>query len=82
MERELHKETLMQAQPQKKLIHEGQYIAEVEVQLIESEDTWAPYLSVEDAQKLDDVRLALRRGDIQSALRLAKIYQLTPVNAA
>jgi hypothetical protein len=42
------------------LIHEGRYAAEVPVELIENEAGWSPYLSVEDAKKLDVVRLALR----------------------
>ena len=43
-----------------KLVHEGNYVAEVEVvvEMIHAEDGWAPYLSVEDACKLDDVREA------------------------
>lgn len=48
-----------------KLIHEGKYIAEVDVELMETEDEWSPYLSVEDAYKLDDVRETLRRGDVR-----------------
>ena len=39
-----------------KLIHEGQYVAEVVVELIETGDGRSPYLSVEDAYRLDDVR--------------------------
>ena len=62
-----------------KLVHEGHYVAEVEVDLIEEDTGWLPYLSLEDAQKLDEVRQALRRGDIRSAGRLARVYTLTPV---
>ena len=62
-----------------KYIHEGRYVAEVDVQLIESEDEWAPYLSVEDACKLDDVRDLLKSGQIQAAAKKAKVYLLTPV---
>jgi hypothetical protein len=46
----------MNKQPRKKLIHEGQYLAEVDVELLVTDDEWSPYLSVEDAYKLDDVR--------------------------
>jgi len=46
-----------------KLIHEGRYAAEVPVELIEDDTGWSPYLSVEDAKKLDAVRLALRRAE-------------------
>ena len=62
-----------------KLVHEGQYIAEVDIDLIEEDTGWSPYLSLEDAQKLDEVRQALRRGDITSAGQLARVYTLTPV---
>ena len=64
-----------------KLVHEGQYAAEVDVELIETENDWSPYLSLEEAYKLDDVRMALRHGDIQRASRLARVFSLTPVLA-
>jgi hypothetical protein len=63
----------------KKLIHEGDYAAEVEIDLVESEEGWSPYLTLDDAEKLDEVREALRRRDIRSASRLARVYYLTPV---
>lgn len=63
----------------KKLVHEGQYVAEVEVELIETDEGWSPYLSLQDAYKLDDVRAALRRGDLESAMRLSRVFSLTPV---
>jgi len=65
----------------KKLIHEGKYIVEVEVELINIVEGWSPYLSLEDAQKLDDVRSALRRGDIKFAAQLGQVYTLKPVAA-
>ncbi len=62
-----------------KLVHEGKYVAEVDVELVEAVEGWSPYLSVEDAYKLDDVRKALRRGDVKRAGRLARVFTLTPV---
>jgi hypothetical protein len=62
-----------------KLVREGQYVAEVEVELLDTEIGWAPYLSLEDAYRLDDVRSALRRGDIKTAARLARVFSLSPV---
>ena len=64
---------------QTKLIHEGQYVAEVDIELIETEAGWSPYLSLSDAQKLDDVRTALQKGDLKAASRIARVYTLTPV---
>ena len=62
-----------------KFVHEGQYVAAVEVEWIESDTGWSPYLSLEDAQKLDEVREALHRGDFKRAGQLGRVYQLTPL---
>ena len=62
-----------------KLVHEGQYVAEVDVELIDMNKGWSPYLSLDDAYKLDDIRNALRLGDVKSAARLARIFTLTPI---
>ena len=62
-----------------KLVQEGQYIAEVDIDLIDMDKGWSPYLSLDDAYKLDDIRDALRRGDVKSAARLARVFTLTPV---
>jgi len=65
-----------------RLVREGEFVAEVEVRLVETEGGWAPYLSLEDAYKLDDVRDALRVGDTRRASQLAhRIYRLTPLEA-
>lgn len=63
-----------------KLVQEGKFVAEVDVDLIETDEGWSPYLSLEDAYKLDDVREALRRGDIESAAKLGRVFKLTPVS--
>ena len=69
----------MSARPTTKLVHEGDYVAEVAVELLESEESWAPYLSLADAQKLDAVREALRRGDVKAANKYARVFRLVPV---
>ena len=45
-----------------KLVYEGQYVAEVDVELIDMNKGWSPYLSLDDAYKLDDIRNALQMG--------------------
>ena len=64
-----------------KLVHVEEYVAEVEVELIYTDDDWSPYLSVEDAAKLDDVRQALLGEDIQRASQCGRVYRLQPVAA-
>ncbi len=62
-----------------KSIREGNYLAEVEVEVSETGEGWSPYLSLDDAYKLDEVREALRNRDIQKASTIAKVYYLQPV---
>jgi hypothetical protein len=62
-----------------KLIHEGGYAAEVEVELIDDDTGWAPYLSVADARKLDAVRAALKAGRVVEASALGRVFELQPV---
>jgi hypothetical protein len=70
----------MKVKKKTKYIHAGRYVAEVEVDLIQSEDEWAPYLSVEDATKLDDVREVLQKEDLESASQYGRIYRLEPIH--
>ena len=69
----------MRKRKRTKLVHVGQYVAEVDVELIDMNKGWSPYLSLDDAYKLDDIRNALQQGDVKSAARIARIYTLTPI---
>lgn len=64
-----------------KLIHEGKYAAEVEIDLHYSDDSWSPTMSADDARKLEKVMLALRRGDVTEAAKHGRVFELTPVAA-
>jgi hypothetical protein len=79
MDRRFQEKNNMTARRHTKLVHEGDYVAEVDVELIDSETGWSPYLSLDDAYRLDDVRQALRRGDIKTAAGLARVFALTPI---
>jgi hypothetical protein len=63
------------------LVREGKYAAEVPVELIEEEGGWSPYLSLDDARKLEAVRLALRKGDIAEASKYSRVFELMPISA-
>jgi hypothetical protein len=76
------KATNMSSKSTTRLVREGEFVAEVAVTLVETGGGWTPYLSLEDAYKLDDVREALRTGDIKRAARLSnRVYRLTPFEA-
>ena len=72
----------MRTRKKTKYVHEGRYVAEVDVELLEDDTGWSPYLTVQDACRLDEVRDALRRGDISAASRLARVFKLEPVAAS
>ncbi len=79
MDERFQEEEKMKKSHRTKLVREGNYVAEVEVELIATDEGWSPYLSLEDAYRLDEVRQALRGGDIKSAGQLARVYTLSPV---
>jgi hypothetical protein len=64
-----------------KLIHEGKYAAEVDIELEYTDESWSPTMSGDDALKLDAVRLALRAGDLTEAAKHGRVFELTPVAA-
>ncbi len=63
------------------LIPEGKYAAEVAIELIYSEESWSPTMSLEDAGKIEAVRLALCHGDIAEAAQYGRVFELTPATA-
>ena len=71
----------MKIEKSTRLVEEGNFVARVSVTLLHDGSGWSPYLSHEDMLKLDDVREALRRGDIDAAAKEAKVYELLPISA-
>ena len=64
-----------------KLVHEGDYVAELDVELVDADEGWGPYLTFQEASKLDRLRIALRENDLATALDMARVYRLTPIKA-
>ena len=62
-----------------RFIHADNYAAEVEIDLTPDDDGWGPYISKDDALKLDRVRQFLKRGDLAAASREAKVFELKPL---
>ena len=72
----------MKARKTTKLVHEGRYAAEVEIELLEEDHEWAPYLSMADAKKLDAMEKAgkLKRVPFKDRAEMKKLVD--PVIAA
>ena len=64
-----------------RLVRVGKYVAEVDVENIPDDEAWGPYLSIDDALKLERVEKALKAGDLKSAALEARVYELKLVAA-
>lgn len=62
-----------------KHIHEGKFVADVQVTLHYRGAEWDPTIDRPDIEKLDRVQKALRRGDVATAAKEAKVYELLPL---
>jgi hypothetical protein len=63
------------------IVHVGKYAAEVPIELIEGEGGWSPYVSFDDAKKIEIVRLALEAGEVARAAEFARVFELLPISA-
>lgn len=59
------------------MVHEGTYIAEVNVEIINSsEEGWSPYIFFYDAMKLDQVRDAFHRVGYTEMARFCRLFPI------
>jgi hypothetical protein len=62
------------------LVRVGRYVVDIPIELIVDDGGLPPYLSLEDAEKLESAHLALQRGDLAAAAQLGRVYELRPVS--
>ena len=60
-------------------IQEGRYAANVEITYHYAGTDWDPTITLPDVQKLERVRRALRGGDIATAAKESKVFELLPL---
>jgi hypothetical protein len=68
----------MSATITKRLRH-GNLMAEVKVTSIPDDGAWGPYLSLDDASKLERVNRALLLGDVEAASKDAMVFEVAQV---
>jgi len=61
------------------LVREGDFLAEVEVELRYDAGDWSPACSIDDALRLEGARKALKIGDVASASKFGRVFELRPV---
>jgi hypothetical protein len=72
----------MTRHPATEIFRHGDLLFEVEVEQLGYDHPWDPCYSASDSLKLDDVRTALRQGNLQAAAKYARVYRLVPVETA
>jgi hypothetical protein len=83
MDRQLYEAKAMKQQ-RLELVRVGNYAVEVPVEMIVDDDEqggWSPYFSLDDAKKLEAVRLALQEGDLATAAKFGRVFELHPISA-
>ena len=65
------------------LVRVDNHAVEVPVEVIieDGDGGWSPYFSLEEAKKLENVRLALQRGDLAEAAKYGRLFELLPISA-
>lgn len=61
---------------QTQLLHVGNYMAKLEIELEDEPEAWGPHVAPEVLERIDTVRAALRQGDIDTASEYAEIYSV------
>lgn len=63
-----------------KYIHEGPFVATFEVMVEEDETGWSPYLGLDDAYKLDEIKEPLQKKNIKLASKYGNVYEMHPID--
>lgn len=66
----------MAKRTQTQLLHVGDYMAKLEIELEEEPEAWGPHVAPEALRRVDSVRAALKRGDVEAASKLAEVYEV------
>ena len=79
MEQGLYGETHSMSTAKFEIVRAGDVLAEVPVAEIPDNGAWGPYLSLDDALKIERVRIALETGNLKEAANEARLYELKPL---
>ena len=79
MEQGIYGETHSMSTSNFEIVRAGDFLAEVPVAEIPDNGAWGPYLSLDDALKIERVRIALERGNFKEAAHEAQLYELKPL---
>ena len=62
-----------------KLIHEGDYVAVVQVKTLEPAPGWESCIPLAEAIRLDEARAALKTGNLREAAKYGQVFRLVPL---
>jgi len=62
-----------------KRIYVGDVMAEIDVVMIDEPHAWGPHIDPSELDRIDELRQALKSGDLKVASTEAKLYSVKPL---
>lgn len=79
MGRNIKDEKVMGTFTKTKRIYVGDVMAEIEVEMADEPEAWGPHIDPSELDRIDELRRALKTGDLKAASRLGKLYSVKPL---
>ena len=62
-----------------KRIYVGDVMAEIDVVMTEEPSAWGPHIDPSELDRIDELRRALKSGDLKAASKEARLYSVKPL---
>jgi hypothetical protein len=62
-----------------KRIYVGDVMAEIDVVMSDEPDAWGPHIDPSELDRIDQLRRALKAGDLKAASEEARLYSIKPL---
>jgi hypothetical protein len=62
-----------------KRIYVGDVMAELDVVMSDEPDAWGPHVDPSELDRIDEVRRALKSGNLEAASKSARLYSVKPL---
>jgi hypothetical protein len=72
-------EKLMGTITRTKRIYVGDVMAELDVVMSDEPDAWGPHAAPSELDRIDEVRRALKSGNLEAASKSARLYSVKPL---
>lgn len=79
MGRGFKSEKMMETSTKTKRIYVGDVMAEIDVAMSDEPEAWGPHIDPSELDRIDQLRRALKSGDLKAASEPARLYSVKPL---